>query len=127
MTYKGHQFKAVCLKLHVRLGHKVHVKFLYSWAFCLLLFGSGSELSLTTVVLLLAVLSGSMISFQATGSTLPPWRHCNSMLSKWQPKRSVDVPIPVQHQWFRSCMQSKAGTGKSDGAKVRKSHTLRSQ
>uniref|UniRef100_A0A383VS09 Uncharacterized protein n=1 Tax=Tetradesmus obliquus TaxID=3088 RepID=A0A383VS09_TETOB len=32
------------------------------------------------------------LAFHAAGIVLPPWRHTKSMLSKWQPRRSVELP-----------------------------------
>jgi len=47
------------------------------------------------VTQLVELLSGELKkSFQATGSTLPPWRHSSSILSKWKPRRSLDTPVP---------------------------------
>ncbi len=36
-------------------------------------------------------------AFKAEGATLPPWRSSDAMLSKWRPRRSVDLDrLPPQ-------------------------------
>ncbi len=43
---------------------------------------------------LVTFLCGELSSaFKASGAVIPPWRQASSMLSKWQPRRSTDVPI----------------------------------
>jgi uncharacterized protein (TIGR01615 family) len=47
-------------------------------------------------------------AFEKTGTPVPPWRQANAMLSKWQPRRSADVPMTWQHrQHARSSPGSK--------------------
>eukprot|EP00879_Flechtneria_rotunda_P015707 GHRR01016429.1.p1 GENE.GHRR01016429.1~~GHRR01016429.1.p1 ORF type:complete len:370 (+),score=117.36 GHRR01016429.1:1124-2233(+) len=35
------------------------------------------------------------LAFQQTGSVIPPWRQTRSMVSKWLPRRSIDLPATV--------------------------------
>lgn len=35
------------------------------------------------------------LAFHSMGIVLPPWRYTKSMLSKWQPRRSVDLSLPA--------------------------------
>ncbi|KAF8072496.1 hypothetical protein HT031_000155 [Scenedesmus sp. PABB004] len=45
---------------------------------------------------LVELVCGEMVlAFRAAGAVLPPWRQTASMLSKWQPRRSVDLPLPA--------------------------------
>lgn len=44
----------------------------------------------TLVELLCAEMS---LAFHSTGTVLPPWRYTKSMLSKWQPRQSVDLSL----------------------------------
>ena len=39
-------------------------------------------------------------------------------LPLWQPRRSVDVPIPVRQQWFRSSVQPKSTPRQRSEAQV---------
>eukprot|EP00882_Tetradesmus_deserticola_P022091 GHRQ01023974.1.p1 GENE.GHRQ01023974.1~~GHRQ01023974.1.p1 ORF type:complete len:347 (+),score=102.97 GHRQ01023974.1:233-1273(+) len=46
-----------------------------------------------TIPQLVELLCAEMsLAFQAAGIVLPPWRRTKSMLSKWQPRRSVELP-----------------------------------
>lgn len=33
------------------------------------------------------------LAFHSTGNVLPPWRYTKSMLSKWQPRQSIDLSV----------------------------------
>jgi hypothetical protein len=33
------------------------------------------------------------MAFRSNDAILPPWRMASSMLSKWQPRKSMDIPI----------------------------------
>lgn len=37
-------------------------------------------------------------AFKQLGSVLPPWRHASSVMSKWQPRKSLDEHVAPAHQ-----------------------------
>lgn len=41
-------------------------------------------------------------AFKASSAVLPPWRQASSMLTKWQPRKSLDVPIVPGTVFFGS-------------------------
>jgi uncharacterized protein (TIGR01615 family) len=44
-----------------------------------------------------ALCSEMSLAFKAAGIVMPPWRSLRSMMTKWLPRRSLDLPLPTCH------------------------------
>ncbi|KAF6263128.1 hypothetical protein COO60DRAFT_1491914 [Scenedesmus sp. NREL 46B-D3] len=57
------------------------------------------------------------LAFQAAGIVLPPWRHTRSMLSKWQPRRSIELPAAAAEAAALCAAAQPAGSSRQQQAR----------
>lgn len=63
-------------------------------------------------------------AFRENQSNLPPWRSASSMLSKWQPRRSMDETITAPRFALPADAPAAAAVSKLDVARAMTCHVV---
>lgn len=55
------------------------------------------------------------LAFKEAGIVMPPWRSLRSMMTKWMPRRSLDLPLPASSQAAAAAAACAAAPGSTVG------------